>query len=157
MMTMARDEQRATAARLFEQGVTKAEIARVLKVAPSTAARWLPAGNRTPEGQARVATMRKMRDEGQTYEVIGAAYGVTKAQVSQMIGPKRRAERGRTRHFNLSDDRWRALERTAHGLGLIYADGSDGGRGNIVLMLDAAAKGELGIAWQPGHGGMGDA
>lgn len=153
---MTREEQRATAQQLFEQGVTKAQIGRILKVSPSAVARWLPAGYRTPEDATRAAVMQKMRDEGQTYEAIGAAYGLTKARVGQIIGPKRRVERGKTRHFNLSDDRWRALEQTAHGLGLTYADGSEGGRGNIVLMLDAVAKGEIGIAWQPGHGGMGD-
>lgn len=139
---------------MVEQGVTQVEIAQRLGVARSTVQRWMSAKRHQKKKDEREADMRQLRNDGWTYQRIGAKYGVTKQAVAQIIGPRRRAETEHFRHFNLSRRRWGALAAVAYDLGLRFADGSDSGRGNIALLLDAIASGDLTVHWVPGREGM---
>lgn len=144
---------RAEAKAMSERGMTQVEIAQRLDVTQSTVQRSMSA-KRRGKNDEREAAMSQLRNDGWTYQQIGDKYGVTKQTVAQIIGPRRRAETGHFRHFNLSQRRWDALTAVASDLGLRYADGSDSGRGNISLLLDAIASGDLTVHWVPGREGM---
>jgi hypothetical protein len=154
--TMARSERtvnRIEQARALQaQGETQDTIAGQLGVSLSTVRRWLAPVKEN--GDPRRPQMLMLRDQGMTLEAIGSHYGITKQAVAQIIGPRRKAERGNYRHFNLSERRWQAITQAAAALGLKYADGSKHGRGNIVLLLDAIGRGDIDLAWKDGKGGM---
>lgn len=130
-----RDRQEEVQA-LREQGMTQQAIAEALGLNQSTVSRLLKMDPRAPE-------MRRLLDQGQSLEMIGKRFDLSKERVRQLVGPRRKPERGVSKHFSLSGRRWEALAHLAWELGYRYPDGSDQGRGNIGLFLDAIATGEL--------------
>jgi DNA invertase Pin-like site-specific DNA recombinase len=148
----ATPELRDRARALADQGHTKKEILEELNVHESTLARWLPA----TRDEKRREAMEALRDQGATYETIGARFGITRQAVAQILGPRRKAERGIRRNINLGADRWDGLRAAAKALGLIYADGTKEGRGSIILLLDAIGRGDARVEWNGGARGLGE-
>jgi hypothetical protein len=135
---------RRKAERLHEEGQSATAIAKALNLHEATVARWFP----NPRDQERADRMRAMIDQGMTLEEVGHHYGISRAGVSQIVGPvgRRKPERGVRRTISLSPGVWNGLRLLAIRYGYMH-----GGRPSVDAMLDAMAAGDLVAGWRDGQ------
>lgn len=140
-----RNLRREMAAKLLEEGMPKAEIARQLGISHSTIHAWLPPTGATERKDDLRVQAQALRASGMNNAAIGREMGLSRQRVSQILGPMLEDDEPWDTKLVVPVRRSTGadLRRIARRLGYVTTRGPEVNNGSLAKFFDALARGDL--------------